>query len=314
MVNLKKIATMFFCVFISNSFLLGMAEKEVVGPRRNFGLISSILISPNSTYYALVFNNGNLQVFKLYSKKLDGPVLQFKNVNGIAAFSPDVSAGTILAYGTLDGSVEIIKVEDKERIRILKVFDSPVELVTFDCIGDRLAIASLNKVCIAGLNGVDIQQEVLPLSAFAISSLQWSSCGNYIAYGSKNGDVIIRNVQLGCEICKINGNGQCSACVAWSSDSRYIAIGSNNKIMMVEKGEDCRFEHCVTLQENVKEISAISWHPSGNLLVTVADGVARLWNTKNYECIRNLGGFIYSTNAAAFSPDEIGRASCRERV
>ena len=303
MVNLKKIATTFFCVFVSNSFLMGMVERETLSPKRNFGLISSISISPTSTYYALVFNNGNLQVFKLHSKQLDGPILQLKNVNGKVAFSPDASTGTHLAYGMQDGSVKIIKVEDKERIRKLKVFDGPVEMVTFACTGDRIAVASSNKVCIAGLNSVEVQLEILPLSTFAISSLQWSPCGNYIAYGARNGDVIIRNVQLGCEVCKINGNGQCSACVAWSFDSRYLAIGSNNKIVMCEKREDGRFERFVTLQENLKEISAISWHPSGNLLVTVADGVARLWNAKNCECLRNLTGVIYSTNAAAFSPD-----------
>ncbi len=300
MVNLKKITMLFFCVFIQNSFLVGMAVEEVTSPRRNIGLISSISIGPNSTYYALTFNNGNLQVFKLHSKKIDGPILQLKNTSGVVAFSPDASTGTHLAYGMQDGSVEIIKVENKEKIRTLKIFDCPIEMVTFDCSGDRIAVAASNRVCIAGLNSVEVQQEILPFSQFPITSLQWSPCGNYIAYGTKNGDVIIKNVQM---ICKFNGNGQCSACISWSSDSKYLAIGANNKIVIYEKGEDCRFERFVTLQENVKEISAISWHPSGNLLVTVADGVARLWNAKNCECLRNLTGGFYSTNAAAFSTD-----------
>lgn len=303
MLNLKKITKLFFCVFIQNSFLVGMAVEESTSSRLNIGHISSISISPNSTYYALTFNNGNLQVFKLHSKKIDGPVLQFKNTSGIVAFSPEASTGTHLVYGMQDGSVEIIKVENKERIRTLKIFDCPIEMVTFDSFGDRIAVSAANRVCIVSLNGEEVQQEILHFSQFPISSLQWSQCGNYIAYGTKNGDVIIRNVQLGCDICKFNGNGQCSACISWSYDSKYLAIGANNKIVIYEKGEDCRFERCVSLQENVKEISAISWHPSGKLLVTVADGVARLWNTKNCECIRNLSGVIYSTNAAAFSSD-----------
>lgn len=302
MINLKKITVIFVCVFLGNSFLMGMDEVEGGRSRYDFGFISSVSISPNNKYYASVFSNGLLQLWQLYSKQIKGPILQVENANGIVSFSPDDSRGTLIAYGLKDGFVKIMRVETQESVLEFKAFNAPIDIVAFSPDGRFLAVVSLNEINICEVIIGTRVKSLVGHSNF-ISSLQWSPDGSYIASGDINGNVIIWDAQMECQICNIKGDGICSACVAWSQDAKYLAIGSNNKIVICEKGENCRFERFVILQQNVSNINAISWHPSGAYIVTVADRVARLWDAKNCECLQNLTGAIYSTNSAAFSSD-----------
>lgn len=301
MINLKKITAILVCVIVGNSFLMGMDEMGRAGFRYNLGFISSVLVSPNNKYYASVFNNGILQVFKLYSKQNEH-ILQVENISGMASFSPDDSRGTLIAYGVHDGFVKIMRVENKEVVLEFKAFDSRIDIVSFSCDGQFLAVVSSNEIRICKVEtGARVKSMIRYQGP--ISSLQWSPDGNYIAFGDITGGVIIWDVQMEYQVYSIKGDGVYPGCVAWSQDAGYLAVGSNNRIVICGKGEYGRFDRSMLLQESVKEIGAISWHSSGNLIVTVADGVARLWNTKNYECLRNLSGAIYSTNSAAFSPD-----------
>ena len=308
----KKIVLMLACAFFSNMCLEGASEKPQISSRFNLGLISSVAVSFNNRYYATVFYNGILQVWKLYSKKSEGnPIFFDENVTDIVVFNPDCTTGTLIAYGLRDGFVKISRIEDGKCLGLFRDCGLPLRSVAFSPDGQSLVTASSNEICMWDLrNGISTDDEhfITPEKKLVghnriVTSLQWSSDGRFIASADESGNIIVWDVQNCTQLYKLDGDGTCAGIVSWSQDSRYLAVGTNKKIIIYVKDEHFPFSQFYVLQENINKINSISWNLNGNLIVTVADEVARLWDMQSGLCLRILSGFINYAQSAAFSID-----------
>ena len=105
-----------------------------------------------------------------------------------------------------------------------------------------------------------------------------------------------------------------SAGVAWSSDGTWLASaggqggGDSRELFVwdVERGERVR-----TFAGHRGVVYAVTWDPSGNLLVSGAgDGVLRWWDVQRGECVRIREAHQGAIRSLRVSPDGRRLASC----
>lgn len=299
MIFFKKMIGIFFCILAHDSFLIGM-EAVSKGPRIPSRAISSILVSPNNQYRAISYEGGFLNVVK--SLPTEDIVYTANGANGVVAFSQNYPDGTLLASARNDGSIFILNL-DKNSWRTIPANKSPIHAVSFHSDGIHFAYALPNKIYIFDLQWEKVIKTVDFEGQSNIVALQYSPDGKDIAVGFADGSARAFDAQMDNQWWSIEGDGSCSSFISWSTNSNQLAVGSGRCIFVYEKETGGRFESFKVLQAGVLNIKAIAWHPNGSMIVTVADGVARLWDMQTLCCLRNLSRGLYVASAAAFSPD-----------
>jgi len=251
--------------------------EQVRALRHHAGLASWAAFSPDGRWIASVGDDGNIFVTRVATgaqRTLSRPA---GSVTGLA-FSPD---STLLATGGADGEVRLWQVDGDEE-RVLGRHVGRVYYLAFSPDGRRL----ISRTSIFG-----------------------------IGFDARIWDVATRQQRgLRCHHSMILR-------VAISPDGRRVASGGQDLGVCLS---DPRTGESRRLEGQVGGANSVVFSPDGTQLASASfDGTVRLWDLRTCastladECApvaRVLAGHRGGVWTVAFSPDEIGRASCRERV
>jgi WD40 repeat protein len=119
-----------------------------------------------------------------------------------------------------------------------------------------------------------------------ITRVKWHPRKNVLAITSQFSTDIsaILNIDTGTKI-ELKGISTDGArAMDWNESGQYLSIGDNDGYISIfdEEGKLIRTFH----HENTKSITALDWHPSKNLIITVGDKI-RLFNTQGL-LIKNI--------------------------
>jgi WD40 repeat protein len=141
-------------------------------------------------------------------------------------------------------------------------------------------------------------------SLYPVAAMGWSSCGEYLAVGSKHGGIDIWSSvakQGWRQHIRFTG---CSA-LAWSPDKQYLAAAGSKQhlsILLAQTGEVLRF-----YQGNLWEgrvITTLSWSPDGErLAIGTRSGVVFLLDLLTGSITRQLRHPRRRVISLAWSPD-----------
>ena len=70
-----------------------------------------------------------------------------------------------------------------------------------------------------------------------------------------------------------------------------------------------------TFQAHSSYVLGLAITPDGSTLISTGmDNLVKYWKLPSFDLVKTLEEHSKSVNSISFAPDEIGRASCRERV
>ena len=143
---------------------------------------------------------------------------------------------------------------------------------------------------------------------YKVNSIATSPDGKYLASGSMDKTVIIRNAYTRHIIRKLNGHSLSVISVSWSPDGRYLASGSDDKTVIIwdaSSGEKLK-----TLEGHSNCVSSVSWSPDGKYLASGSwDNTIIIWDAESGKILKTLEGHSWIVTSVSWSPDGMYLAS-----
>jgi WD40 repeat protein len=274
--------------------------------------VAGVALSPDGRRVVRAANNGTVTVSAIDGSgarrlmDLSGTrVAQYRSPDYATAvsFSPD---GRRIAVGTLDGTVRIVPADGAGRTIVLRGNRGQVLDIGFDSGGNRIVTAAFDGTArvwdVAGGTPVTLQHK-------GVWSASLSPDGRWVASGGEDKIVRVRRVDGGGHPIEIRV-GQPVYSVRFRGDGRRIVTGALDGVVRIF---DVRGG---PMLEALRGHRGLVWRaaflPSGDVVSTSEDGVARRWAPLSSMNLR--GSFI----TASFSPDGrqilTGGADGRARV
>jgi Tol biopolymer transport system component len=130
----------------------------------------------------------------------------------------------------------------------------------------------------------------------------YSPDGRYIASGSADTSIRIRDAENGREIQTLLGHNSVVKSVVYSPDGRFIVSGSSDstiKIWDSFTGKELR-----TLSGHSAAVNSLAFSPNGLYLVSGAsDNTVKIWDMGNARELRTLRGHASPVVSVSYSPD-----------
>jgi WD40 repeat protein len=230
----------------------------------------------------------------------DGMVVRrFAPEASSAAFSPD---GAILALGSFDGAVRLVRVSDGVWLRTLSGHTGSVNSVAFSPDGTRLASGSSDNTVRLWRVSDGTHLRTLPGHTGSVNSVAFSPDGTTLASGSSDNTVRLWRVSDGTHLRTLPGHTGSVNSVAFSPDGTRLASGSSDntvRLWRVSDGASLR-----TLSGHTDWVLTVAFSPDGTTLASGSwDNTVRLWRVSDGTHLRTLSGHTDRVVAAAFSPD-----------
>ena len=209
------------------------------------------------------------------------------------SFSQD---GTILASGSVDGTVRLWNVETHAPIDTLEI-GSPVYAVSFSTNGTILAAGSGDGAVRLWNMKTGEQAGILEGHTEYVETVLFSPDGTILASGAGYGDEPIRLwvVETGQPIGTLEGHERGVFSLSFSPDGKTVASASSDKT--VRLWDVVSRQQIVALEGHNDLVAAVSFAPDGKSLVSGSfDGTVRVWDVAGRVPLAFLehGGWVYS--------------------
>jgi len=133
-----------------------------------------------------------------------------------------------------------------------------------------------------------------------ISSVAWSSAGNYVAAASFDNTVLLSNIAKK-KVDTLQGNSGAIYSITFSPDEKYLATGSEDNTIQI--WNTARAKLFLNLKQD-SSVYSVAWSPDGKSLAAGhGDGTIKIWNATSWDKNRILHGHSKKVIALAWSPD-----------
>lgn len=215
------------------------------------------------------------------------------------SFSPD---RTILASGSVDGTVRLWNVETHAPIATLEV-ENPVYAVSFSQDGTILAAGALDGAVRLWNMKTSEQIGILEGHKEYVETVSFSPDGESLASGAGYGDEPIRlwDFETAHPIGSLDGHERGVFSLSFSPDGKTLASASSDNTVRLWDVASRR--QIVALRGHGDLVAAVLFSPDGKSLVSGSfDGTVRMWDVANRVPLAILKheGWVYSLS---FSPD-----------
>ncbi|KAI0333363.1 WD40 repeat-like protein [Cubamyces sp. BRFM 1775] len=169
--------------------------------------------------------------------------------------------------------------------------------------------------------GADAGTALLMDHAGSVPCIAWSPDGRYIASGSEDTTVILRDGVTGGIVHKLEEHTDAVWALAFSPDSKYLVTGASDRRALI--WEIASFSIVAELEDCNSVVQTIQYSHDGKRLVTSsvastdppsvatpADFSVRLWDAKSGALLNTMEGHTAVVMNAVFSPDDRRIASC----
>ena len=146
----------------------------------------------------------------------------------------------------------------------------------------------------------------LPRTLMGHSGRVFSVCcspdGKYLASGSYDADVIIRDAKSGEELKTLIGHSYSVISVSWSPDGKYLASASVDNTIIIWNANSG--EILKTLKGHSSSVISVCWSPDGKYLASGSyDKTLIIWDVKSGEELKTLEGHSEKVEFVSWSPD-----------
>lgn len=265
MINPKKLASLLFCIFIGNSWLLGMAER-LKSTTHQAPVMSGNLcpLDPNLLAYASLNNT-----IKVWNIKTHEYICILRGHTGyIKSISWHPTNPNLIASGSSDNTIKIWNIKNNE--------------------------------CICTLTGHGLN----PLTKIKaeISSVSWHPKNpNLLASGAEDKTVKIWDITTQQCVCTLEGHKSNVSSISWHpTNPDIIASGSWDHTIKV--WDITTKQCCYTLKDHESSfIMSISWHPTNpNRIASGGNCGIRVWDVTAKQDICTLEAF--GSNVISWHP------------
>lgn len=138
--------------------------------------------------------------------------------------------------------------------------------------------------------------------ALTISYMKFSPDGNSLAYGTLNGQVIIKDMISGQTTLALGTHNKMVVCVAFTPDGKYLASGSKDgviKIWDLDQKKEIK-----SFIAHKKAVMALAYSADRSYFFSGSrDNTINIWNPSNYTLIKTISDISGNVKWILFSPD-----------
>ncbi len=212
------------------------------------------------------------------------------------AFSPD---GKQLASGSMDGSVRIWDLANRQSVATLQMSTGAVRNVEFSSDGKTLMMAGVSGV---ELRNTDSWQVITNLSArlgaFFSDGTRLATANSSPFYYEQVGEVAIWNWRTGQKLAHLSDAGRS---LAVSPDGRRIAVARSSTGVDIFDADSGKL---IRTLASAHPVWSLNFSPDGRQLLTAGwSSEFSLWNLTNDSLPRTVSGHHLTVWSAVFSPN-----------
>jgi len=135
----------------------------------------------------------------------------------------------------------------------------------------------------------------------AISSVQFSENGSYLASSSNDKSVRIWDVCEGRYVSKLSGHTEGISDIAWVDD-KYLATASDDRTVRLYDRHNADLVHVFSGHTNY--VMCVDYNPTKNLLASGSfDKTVRIWDVSGRRCIHRINAHNDTVVSSSFDPD-----------
>ncbi len=190
-------------------------------------------------------------------------------------FSPN---GKVLAAGNADGTIELWRVEDGERLNIFKGHHRRIQSINFSPDGKLLASGSADEtVKLWHVESAEVFHTLEGHKDSYVRSVHFSPDGKLLASGGNDMTVKLWNVESGEVLHTLEGHSDSVTSVRFSPDGKFLASASLDDMVKLWKVGSGKELH--TFKGHCYAVNSVNFSPDGRFLVS-GDGAkeVRVWN------------------------------------
>jgi len=136
----------------------------------------------------------------------------------------------------------------------------------------------------------------------AISSVQFSENGNFLASASNDKSVRIWDASDGRYISQLSGHTAGISDISWLDDSKYLATASDDRTVRLYDRNTTELVHIFSGHTNF--VMCVDYSPSRNLLASGSfDKTVRIWDVSGRRCIHRINAHNDTVVSSSFDPE-----------
>jgi WD40 repeat protein/tetratricopeptide (TPR) repeat protein/tRNA A-37 threonylcarbamoyl transferase component Bud32 len=300
--------------------------KELFSVAGHLGPVNSVAFSADGGWVASASGRGEkdagakgqgqVKIWAADTGRLLGTLGGHAGCVWCVAFSPD---GSRLATAGADSKVALWDARTGRVQSATLIENAKINSLAFSPDGNLLAIAcgcilkpgakTVSHASPSTLRVWDLAQakELYTVRAPAegygsISSVAFSPCGKYLAFGSLSRKITVCAAGNGQEVRTFRGHSDWVTCLAFSPDGLRLVSGERSR--RVKVWDLTTGQETLTLRGHAASVKGLGFSRDGRLLATAsADGAVKVWDTTAARERRTLRGLAPSVLSAAFRGD-----------
>lgn len=273
-------------------------RKTVATLQGHSMMVNSVVWSSAGDRLASGSSDGTVRVWDMKSYKILHCFKGHKNDVNSVAWHP---ASRMLASGGDDSKVRVWDLTANQEIKSIEHNDN-VKCVAWDCSGKKLAAGDSCSVVIWDTGNYQqyacyksplISAESLNMKAFNfanyVNSVAWDPSGKKLAWGTKNGLVVLWEVKINGPR-KLGSHKDSVSCVVWDVTGQKLISASSDTVRMwdTEKkyGDIEGSNEIQCLQGHSSDVTSVTCGPK--MLISGSwDKTVRFWNIENNRGLRD---------------------------